>query len=131
MPGSGRKTTSLVLQDVWNIPAYLTGDTHVCVTGLAWNLADVTEGASDMNPDLIARMIEDWMPSERYREFNSTSAGLRQLFSYEGDEERRKRARAEIESISKKKHKWGPIQLLLRAKVTDYFPKSRIRKRKT
>lgn len=120
LPGSGRKCTSLVRQDVWGISDLITGDTHVSLVALAWKFADPT--TSDLCPDTISRMIEDWMPNERYREMNSTSAGLRQLYSYEGDAERRGQARAVIERLAEEREFTVEMDKLLHAKVKDFFP---------
>jgi len=120
LPGCGRKITALVIQDVFGRSELITGDSHVCIGALAWNFADVPQRKT-WNPDLVSRMLEDWFPSKRYRELNSSFAGLKQLYFYEGDAERRVMARAAIESIAKKLHGWEKIKLLLDAKLSDYF----------
>ena len=121
LPGSRRKVTALVMQDVWEKSFILTGDKHACVCALAWDWADA-EGKT-YKPDNISRMIEAWMPNGRYREWNSTAAGLRQLWNYEGDEKIRQEARAAIQKAAEDLRFWGKIQELLNAQLSDYFPK--------
>ena len=108
------------MQDVFDKPVLLTGDSHVCVGGLAWGFADVR--GKTMNPTAISRMIEDWMPNQRYREVNSTFAGLRQLYFYEGDSDKRQQAREVIMRIARENRIGKKIDDLVNAKANDFFP---------
>jgi len=119
LPGIARKITALVIQDVLGRPEHIAGDSHVCVMSLAWNYADVPK-TSTWNPDIVTRMLEDWFPNARNRELNSTFAGLKQFYFYEGDAERRKRAQVAIESIARELNGWPKIKQLLDAKLSDY-----------
>ena len=122
LPGCGRKVTALVMQDVWQRSVLLTGDTHVCVGSLAWGFADAPNGRKTMNPTIISRMIEDWMPNRRFRELNSSFAGLRQLYNYEGNADRREEARTVIGQMASKVHMGEKIDRLVFAKESDFFP---------
>lgn len=110
------------MQDVWDVSELLTGDTHVAVCGLAWGFADVPMGTK-YDADKIARMIEDWMPNNRYRQLNTTFAGLRQLYFYEGDAARRTAARLVIERLARENQMLQKITGLVLAKESDYIPK--------
>jgi len=126
LPGCGRKVTALILQDVWGKSELLTGDTHVCLGALAWGWADPT--GKTMDADQITRQIEFWFPKKRYRELNSTFAGLRQLYFYVGNKQLRETARTTIKRIAKEMNCWGEIKLLVAAKQSQFFvvePKSR------
>ena len=119
LPGIARKITALVIQDVFDRPEHIAGDSHVAVLSLAWNYADVPQRQS-WNPDIVTRMLEDWFPNARNRELNSTFAGLKQFYFYEGDAERRKKAQVAIESIARELNGWTKIKQLLDAKLSDY-----------
>jgi len=121
LPGSARKTASLVMTECHNEEMLITGDRHVGVGAVAIKM--VPPLGKRFNADRISRYIEGFISqkSNLRRMMNSAFGGIKQFYNYENNPSRREAARKALLDVAKEKKCYKMIKLLATCQKRDYF----------
>jgi endonuclease III len=79
LPGVGRKTASLMLNEAFGFYAGIGTDKHVCHVSLALGFFVPSHGLKNAPPDHVEKSLKTWIERQNYKETNRIFGGMAQL----------------------------------------------------
>jgi endonuclease III len=81
LPGVGRKTATLLLNEGYGLFTGIGTDKHVCNVALALGLFDLTHGLKSPDPSHVEASLRQWIPQCDFKDINKIFGGMAQLFT--------------------------------------------------
>lgn len=81
LPGVGRKTATLLLNEGYGLFTGIGTDKHVCNVAFALGLFDLTHGLKSPDPSHVEASLRKWIPQCDFKDTNKIFGGMAQLFT--------------------------------------------------
>lgn len=116
LPGVGRKTATLLLNEGFGFYAGIGTDKHVCNVSLALGLFNKTHGLKNAAPDHVEASLRQWIHQRNFRNTNQVFGGMAQLITQDlatiSTEEEHNGLKLLLSAIAKRFHTPYEIELI-------------------
>jgi endonuclease III len=116
LPGVGRKTATLLLNEGFGFYAGIGTDKHVCNVSLALGLFNKTHGLKNAAPDHVEASLRQWIPQRNFKDTNKVFGGMAQLITQDlatiNTEEQRENLNIFLNAIHKRFHTAYEMELI-------------------